>query len=227
MGQKERKMKQINTATIGMAGLILSVIIAVALTLFALAGCENAGDSNTGNNYQGDGYIDNSEDSSGVITTGLVVATAPNEFVGDFSFNGEVVCTGVSVCEFEATGTVEVEFVSKDKLFLNKYAKANPDMDQEVNWDEPGDWGLAPNGTYYDENAKFEGLVKTWVEDGQILLEFEGSIIGAIKGDKFSWETDKAKHTNGLISADLNLISYHVIAILSGNEADAILKRVE
>ncbi|MFA4846182.1 MAG: hypothetical protein WC654_06525 [Patescibacteria group bacterium] len=201
-------------------------VIAAAVCLFALAGCEGAGGGNTGNNgYEGDGYV-NGEDTSGVLEAGLVIATAPNDFVGDFYFDGEVACTNVNTCEFEATGVVEIEFTSKDKLFLTKYAKANPDEDQEVNWDIPGDWGLAPQGLYFDEKDKIEGLTKTWIEDGQILLEWKGTILGAIVGDKFTWESEGGSKYTGSVSTDLKTITYHVIKG-GGNESDEVLIRVE
>ena len=201
-------------------------MIAVALSLFALAGCEGAGGGNTGASPEGDASGNNGEDTNGVLESGLIIATAPNDFVGDFSFDGEVVCSGVNSCEFEVAGVVTVQFVSKDKLFLNKYATANPDEVQEVTWDEPGDWGLAPQGIYVREEGQIEGLTKTWFEDGQILLEWKGTVLGTVDEDKFVREYEDGGGYSGSISTDLKSIVY-VATSPSGNKDDVTLKRVE
>lgn len=213
----------------------IALIATVLSFASALAGCEGGGSDGSSNNgyTEDDSNGSGGEDTNGTLEAGLIVATAPNDlsgkpFVGDFSFDGNVACTQVSVCEFETTGSVKVEFTHPLALFLNKYATANPDEDTQVSWDKPGDWGLAPQGVYLDENAKFEGLVKTWIEDGQVLLEFEGSVIGAVEGDTFSWEYAEYNiKFDGTISSDLGVISYQKTIVVSGDESDIVLKRVE
>lgn len=197
-------------------------VIAMFASLFALAGCEGAGGDNI-NSSEGDGYV-NGEETSGVLKAGLVIATAPNDFVGDFYFFDTLTCTATNSCEAEVEGVVTIEFKRTDALFLSKYVKGS-DEEQTVTWTD-GEWGLAPQGTYFATKEKIEGLTKTWVKDGQILLEWKGTVIGAVHGDSFEWQTEKAKY-KGTVSADLSQISYHVTAILTGNEADVILTLVE
>lgn len=215
-------------------------LIALVLGLFALAGCEGAEDEGSTNN---NGYNEDDtngsggEDTNGTIEAGLIVATAPNDpsgkpFVGDFSFDGNVVCAQVSVCEFEATGSVKVEFTHPIALFLNKFATANPDEDTQVSWDQPGDWGLAPNGTYRDDDGQ-EHAVQTIVEDvtgqEQILLQEDGGTIGAVNGQEFSWEEPGRVYTmtySGTIHADLATVVYKTTAS-TGEKYDRTLIRVE
>lgn len=220
-------METFKNAAIALVALVLGLT-------FALAGCEGAGDDgSTGNNgYVGDDSNGGGDDTNGTLESGLVIATAPNDpsgqpFVGDFKFDNEVVCTNVSVCEFEATGSVKIEFTHPLALFLDKYATANSDEDQQVSWDKPGDWGLAPQGTYVDEEDGDEELVKTWIEADQILIESSGSIVGAVERDKFSWETEDVAYSNGTISLDLSTVSYVHTVVWSGKQFDKILKRVE
>jgi len=205
--------------------MVVICVIAMALSMFVLAGCEGAGGDNI-NSSEGDGYV-NGEETSGVLKAGLVIAKAPNDFIGDFSFNGEVGCTNVSVCEFEETGMVEIEFVSKDKLFLTKYATANPDKTLEIYWDKPGDWGLAPNGWYRDEENDTEGEAKTTATDGQIMLKWVPmTILGAVNGDTFKWNDGEGDTTSGTISLDIKTINLHK-TYSTGVEVDRILVLVE
>ncbi|MBI2474980.1 hypothetical protein HYV69_00980 [Candidatus Uhrbacteria bacterium] len=220
-------MKQINAATIGMAGLILSVIITVALSIFVLAGCEGGGADNTGGNYSynEDGYV-NGEDSNGELKTGLVIATAPNDFVGDFYFDENLECEASSSCKAEVEGTIQIEFKRTDALFLTKYVAVGSDKEQTVTWDEPGDWGLAPNGMYFSDESNDNVEVETIMEDGNILLRKKGYMLGEVYGNKFSYTAEGGTEYNGIITADLKTISYHR-ATPGGNEFDFVLTLVE
>ena len=68
--------------------------------------------------------------------------------------------------------------------------------------------------------------VKTYIEDGQILLWEDGTVIGKVDGDKFSW-TSKGGYTYiGTISIDLKTIIYH-LSVEGGNETDVVLTLIE
>ncbi len=169
-----------------------------------------------------------------VNKSGLVIATAPNEFVGDFTFNGEVVCVNVNVCEKKTIGekktgggVVWVKFFRQDSLFLNKVVGIDPMDPVKVFWDEPEDWGLAPNGTYRDEADQYEGEATTEMVDGHFELHWAGSILGIVDRNSFSVADDAIEISNGIISDDLKTITYHKTYPQSNKEFDIVLTRVE
>lgn len=173
--------------------------------------------------------VDN--DASGSTDTavpqsGTVVAMAPDGLTGDFYFGNTLTCEASASCEASVEGMVEIEFKCPKHLFLPKSAVGDPAKDQQIVWTDPGDWGLAPSGTYLDEQDKFEGQVKTWLENSEILLDFDGTVIGKVNGNKFSWTSNGGTKYSGTIADDLRTISYHVTAS-NGNEADAVLTLVE
>lgn len=136
-------------------------------------------------------------------------------------------CQDANSCEVEAEGEVTIEFRCPKHLFLPRTVSGNPDAPTSVSWNAPGDWGLAPNGTYYHEEAQHEADVKTYIAQGQILLRDDGDIVGAVTGSSFAWTTEGGTiYSNGSISDDLGTISYHMVTA-SGNEYDWTLTLVE
>lgn len=195
------------------------VIAAIALVLsltFVLAGCEGGGDDGTSNN----GYNENDsngsggEDTNGTLESGLIVATAPNDpsdqpFVGDFKFHDEIVCTNVSVCEFEwIKGTSgKVEFTHPLALFLTKIAYPGPGETEQVSWDQPGDWGLAPQGMYSNEEGS-EYLVETKLSDGVVKLIIHDFVEFGASIDRANIIGDDGETKIGQISVDLTTITF-------------------
>jgi hypothetical protein len=165
------------------------------------------------------------------LETGLVVAKTPvglngTLFVGDFWFGTDLICSGVSVCELTVTGDTTVSFKCPEHLFVPKTAYGDPTKTTEVTWTADSDWGLAPKGTYHTEPSNFDGQVKTWVEGDKILLDFDGTTIGAVNGDKFAWKEPGGSLYIGSITDDLKTITYHRVTA-SGKEVDVTLTFVE
>lgn len=204
----------------------LSLVFALLLAI-AGAGCGAAGDknpANVSNDTNTVGGDSNGKDTTSVQTGALVTATAPQGILGDFAFDGTVTCSGVNTCEAQVTGSITVTFTCPNHLFLPKLVVA-PKADTNVVWNQPGDWGLAPNGTYRYEQFQQDVTVKTYVVDQQIILESAGSGIGVIDGDKFLWNLDGDKNV-GTVSVDLKTIVYHNTTA-SGSEFDITLTRIE
>jgi len=104
-------------------------------------------------------------------------------------------------------GKVEAGFKCPNHLFVPKFVSPDSDKAVEVSWNQPGDWGLAPNGTYRDENNSESEYSTTVGQEGVLLLEY-GSIIGRIQGQAFSWETEAGSTVEGMISEDLKTITF-------------------
>lgn len=118
----------------------------------------------------------------GTVQSGLVVAKAPEGLSGDFYFAGDLLCSGASSCEANVEGQIEIKFVCPNHLFVPKTVggadkkviiDANGEWKVTVTWDNPGDWGLSPNGTYtWQNNDKYQ--VETKVEGSTIRLYAHG-----------------------------------------------------
>ena len=209
-------------------------LLLAAFVPFAIAmGCEGGdSDGTTGSTIDNDG---NGSTEDPTLQSGLVVAKAPGGFTGDFTFTEPLgplwvfkTCEDTASCEAFYYGAMTVNFECPSHLFVPKVMVADPKKDQEVTWDNPGDWGLAPNGTYHDVEGDSDVEILTWVKDGEILLAEEniGSVIGKIIGNTFSWTPQKGTKHSGSITDDLRTITYHVVAV-NGNEADRTLILVE
>lgn len=201
-----------------------SLIFALLLA-FAGAGC--AADSGTDPGANNGNTVGNNPDgnnTTGTKTLALITATVPDGISGDFYFGDNLACEGVNSCEAEVTGTIMVTFKCPQHLFLPKVL-TDPKKDQKVTWDNPGDWGLAPSGTYRDEKFKQDLTVSTSVEGQQILLDADGEVLGAIAHDQFSWKSESGTYT-GTVSVDLKTITYHN-QTPTGNEFDITLTLVE
>lgn len=207
--------------------------LAVSVPLAIAMGCGSEGSSDGNGPKECLGVctpVDN--DASGSTDTapqsGTVVAMAPDGLTGDFYFADTLTCTGTSSCEASVEGSVTVEFKCPKHLFLPKSAVGDPTKDQQITWKDPGDWGLAPNGTYSKEDGN-EHTVKTTMENTsgqhQVLLWEDEDVIGAVSGNTFSWDAEYAKYS-GTVSDDLKTIVYHIVA-KNGNEIDETLTLVE
>jgi len=175
----------------------MKTLIALLLSMplaFAM-GCGDSPSNTNPGNEDVSGNPDNGGTGGdlGVIESRLVVAQAPAGFSGDFYFEDVLVCAGATSCEapIDDWFSTEIRFEYPKHLFLPR--EISPQIGGPkyvITWDDPGDWGLAPQGTYFHEQDLFEGKVTTWVEEGQILLDFAGNVLGAIEGDSFAWESE-------------------------------------
>ncbi len=152
--------------------MLLALLCLVPLAM----GCgSSAGSNGNGSATKDGGGLDN--DGGGTTDTGsksgLIVAKAPSGFVGDFYFGSDLTCASANSCEASVTGSIKVEFKCPKHLFLPKFASSDPKKDTQIVWTAPGDWGLAPNGTYRDQDdATYQ--VETKLEGGVIKLYVYG-----------------------------------------------------
>ncbi len=190
-----------------LALLALSVPLAFAMG----CGTESASDSNT-DPSDVSGNPDNGGTGGGdlgVIESGLVIAQAPEGLKVDFYFGYDLdappVCMAASSCEVNVEDyVIEVRVKCPTHLFVAKTVDRKGKDEVEVNWDSPGDWGLAPQGTYATENGT-EYEVSTKIEDGVILLYVYGlQDVGVpIEGNKIIYEGNNC----GDVSDDLLVIN--------------------
>jgi hypothetical protein len=183
-----------------------AITLLLALVLVPLSmGCGSVDDT-SGNPTASGGKNKGGIDS---LETGLVVAKTPvglngTPFVGDFWFGTDLICSGVSSCELMVTGDTTISFKCPKHLFVPRTAYGNPAKTIEVTWTADSDWGLAPKGTYGDQDgATYQ--VETKVDGKNIVLYAHGlwddGLI--VQGNDLVYNNKPS----GNVSADLKVVT--------------------
>lgn len=203
------------------------LILTLSVPLAFATGC---GDTANDNGGSGSGSAGNENGSgtgeTGTIQSGLVLAVAPDGVKGDFYFGEDLVCEGATSCEASVEGSVLVELKCPSHLFIPKQVVGDPNGNVQVDWTDSGDWGLAPNGTYYNEADDYYSEVKTYVDEGQIYIDIVEDLVAVVRGETFSIE-DEGTTYEGTISENLKKITYHTTIDWSGKESTDTFVLVE